>query len=380
MFLEEGGHPVSMAHESKWRTGGRTRGPDRSSKSAPPSPGSSAIEKIVVVFQENHTFDNYFGTFPGANGIAGRSGICLPQKKGSAAPCVSPFHSATLTPVDMNHNWTSAHQDYDGGKMDGFVYSEGNQATMCYFDKSDLPRYWKAAQQYVLCEDYFTSVMSESLPNHLSLVAGTCGGIIDDTIPKTVTFPPIFRQLDQKGISWKVYSSTSTWLQNFAYVQDTASAKANFLPAPQFLTDAEGGSLSDVSWIIGAPGGDEHPSADIQEGQNSVADDIVNNLGGGAYWDSVAIFVTWDDFGGFYDHVVPPQVDSYGYGFRVPCLVISPYSKQGYLDDTTNDHCSILKFIETRYGLSPLSTRDAAANDMSEAFDFTQKPRAFVPI
>jgi phospholipase C len=335
------------------------------------------IQHIVVFFQENHTFDNYFGMFPGADGISGKT-ICLPQTPGSKV-CVSPSHSSTLTPVDMNHDWNTAHEDYDGGKMDAFVYSEGNPLTMSYFDQTDLPRYWKAAQNYVLCDRYFTSVMSESLPNHLSLVAGTCGGIIDDTVPATVSFPPIFQQLDQKGISWKVYSSTTTWLQNFAYVQNSPAAKAKFVPASDVITDIQAGSLSDVSWIIGAPGGDEHPSENIQAGQNSVAG-IVDSLGSGQYWDSVAIFVTWDDFGGFYDHVAPPQVDSYGYGFRVPCLIIAPYAKQGYIDSTVNDHTSILKFVEEQYGLTSLSTRDQAANGMQEAFDFSKPARVFQPI
>jgi len=369
-----------MAPKSKRPRGEGPGATGRASKSAPPSSGLSAIENIVVVFQENHTFDNYFGTFPGANGTTGGSGICLPQKKGSSTPCVSPFHSPSLTPVDMNHNWASGHADYDGGKMDGFVYSEGNKATMCYFDQSDIPRYWKAAQQYVLCEAYFTSVMSESLPNHLSLVAGTCGGIIDDNAPKTITFTPIFQQLDQKGVSWKVYSTTTSWLKNFEYVQNSPTAEANFVPATQFVTDVQDKALSQVSWIIGAPGGDEHPPADVQVGQDSVANDIVNNIGASAYWGSASIFVTWDDFGGFFDHVAPPQVDKYGYGFRVPCLVISPFAKQGYLDSAVNDHTSILKFVESRFGLSPLSTRDAAANNMAEAFDFSQQARAFEPL
>ena len=263
--------------------------------------------------------------------------------------------------------------------MDGFVYSEGNQETMGYYDSGEIPRYWKAAQRYVLCDRYFTSVMSESLPNHLSLVAGTCGGIIDDIAPASIAFPPIFEQLDSAGVSWKVYSA-GTWFQNFAYVQKTPSAKANFVLPHQIETDIQNGTLPQVSWVIGAAGGDEHPPANIQLGQNYVADQIVNALGGAKYWDSVAVFVTWDDFGGFFDHVPPPQVDKYGYGFRVPCLVISPYARKGLIDSTVNDHTSILKFVETRYGLSPLSTRDAAANDMSEAFDFTQSPRPFQPI
>ena len=339
-------------------------------------PGIGSIEKIVVFFQENHTFDNYFGTFPGANGSSRTPGVCLPEKKGARTPCLGPSHSGTLTPADMTHSWASAHADYDGGKMDGFVYSEGSGGTMSYFDGTDIPRYWKAARQYVLCDNYFTSVMSESLPNHLSLVAGTCGGILNDKVPATLTFPPIFEQLDQQKVTWKVYSTTTSWFKNFAYVQ--GSSTANFAKASQLATDIKNGNLSDVSWVIGAPGGDEHPPADVQAGMNSVCD-LINGLGGSQYWNSLAVFVTWDDFGGWYDHVAPPQVDQYGYGFRVPCLVISPYSKQGFIDSVVNDHTSILKFIELRYGLSPLSSRDAAANGMVEAFDFSTAT-AFRPL
>ena len=135
-----------------------------------------------------------------------------------------------------------------------------------------------------------------------------------------------------------------------------------------------------MSCIIGAPGGDEHPPKNIQGGENSVASDIVNKVGQSQFWDSSVIFVTWDDYGGFYDHLAPPQVDEYGYGFRVPALIISPYARQGYIDSVVNDHTSILKFLENRFGLSSLSTRDAAANDLSEAFDFTQSARKFATI
>ena len=155
------------------------------------TPPSSPIKNIVVVFQENHTFDNYFGTFPGADGTLGKA-YCLPKTQGSKS-CVSPFHDTNLTPVDMNHDWTTAHKDYDAGKMDGFVYSEGNQETMGYYDSGEIPRYWKAAQQYVLCDRYFTSVMSESQPNHLSLVAGTCGGITRRHRSRNYHLPPDLR-------------------------------------------------------------------------------------------------------------------------------------------------------------------------------------------
>jgi phospholipase C len=342
-----------------------------------PNP-SEKVSNIVIVLQENHTFDNYFGTYPGAEGISGKS-ICLPEKAGSSN-CISPFHDANLTPVDMNHNWTSAHADYDGGKMDGFVYSEGNSETMGYYVRGDIPHYWSIADNYVLCDHYFTSAMSESAPNHLFLVAGTCGGIIDDNVPKTLRFPPIFQQLDRNGITWKVYGFTN-WYKSFRYVQNTPKAQRNFSSsAASFIQDLKTGNLPQISWIIGAPGGDEHPPSNITLGENSVANDIINAIGTSPIWKSAAIFVTWDDFGGFYDHVAPAQVDQFGYGFRVPCLIVSPYAKKGFVDSTVNDHSSILKFVEMRFSLQPLSSRDKAANDFSEAFDFSSPPRNFVPI
>lgn len=355
--------------------------PRRTIRSPAPARASavvaSPISKIVVVLQENHTFDNYFGTYPNADGTAGKN-LLLPLSPG-ANPSLAPSHSPTPSPVDLNHNWASAHTDYNRGKMDGFVYGERNAGTLAFFDRSDLPRYWAVADQYVLCDRYFTSVMSESAPNHLFLVAGTCGGIQDDSVPASLPFPPIFEQLDRRNVTWKVYGFTQ-WFERFAYVQKTASAATKFAPAGGFATDLADGTLSDISWIIGAPGGNEHPPQNVQLGESSVADDILNALGSSHYWGSAACFVTWDDFGGFYDHVPPPQVDAFGYGFRVPCLVVSPFARAGVIDHQVHDHTSILKFIETRYGLQPLSTRDAGANDFSEAFDFSTPPRPFVPV
>ena len=349
------------------RARSRTRGQD----------AASPIEHIVVVLQENHTFDNYFGTYPGADGTAG-STIRLPSTLGGP-PAVAPFHLTTRTPPDQNHDHAAAAADYHGGKLDGFVYTEGTPNTMGYFDRSDIPRYWAAADAYVLDERHFTSAMTESLPNHLFLVAGACAGILDDNPGTSIDIPPIFEPLDAQGISWKVYGFTQ-WYAKFAYVQANASARARLVPGSHFAQDLAAGALPSVSWVIGAPGGTEHPPQDIQTGQNSVADDIVNAVGTSAYWPTTAIFVTWDDFGGWYDHVPPPQVDAFGYGFRVPCLTISPYARSGALDPTVRDHASILKFVETRYGLPPLSTRDAAADDYAGAFDFAAPPRPFVRI
>ena len=338
---------------------------------------SSLIKNVIIVLQENHTFDNYFGAYPNAEGTAGKS-ICLPESQGTSK-CIAPFHDSNLTPVDMNHNWRSAHEDYDAGRMDGFVYSEGNTETMGYYDGSDIPHYWNAARNYVLCDHYFTSVMSESAPNHLFLVAGTAGGLKDDNVPVSLKFPPIFQELDQRGISWKVYGFTK-WYESFQYVQENPNARKNFETGSSFAQDLGSKNLSQVSWIIGAPGGDEHPPANVTTGSDSVANDIVNAVGASPYWGSSVVFVTWDDFGGFYDHVPPPQVDQFGYGFRVPCLIISPFSKAGFIDGTVSDHTSILRFVEDLFGVSPLSTRDKAANNLSGAFDFAQTPRKFIKI
>lgn len=346
---------------------------------APPTPTtvtSVSVSKIVIVLQENHTFDNYFGTYPGADGAGGK-GLQLPLTPGGP-PSAGPTHSRTLTPKDLNHNWSAAHADYDAGRMDGFVYTEGDASTLSYFDRSDLPRYWALADSFVLCDRYFTSAMTESAPNHLFLVAGTCGGILDDRVPGTIPFPPVFAQLDARGISWNVYGFTK-WYQSFEYVQRTPGAPARFRPSSAFASDLASGALSDVSWIIGAAGGNEHPPSNVVTGQDAVIDGVINPLGQSRYWPSLAIFVTWDDFGGFYDHVAPPQVDAFGYGFRVPCLVVSPYARQGLVDHVVNDHTSILRFLETRFGLAPLSSRDAQANDLSEAFDFASPPRPFAP-
>jgi phospholipase C len=350
----------------------------------PAAPGAragaptDAIAKIVIVLQENHTFDNYFGGYPSAEGTLGRP-ICLPDQPGAAAPCTAPYRSPTLTPPDLSHTWESAHADYDGGAMDGFVYSEGSPTTMAYFGREEIPPYWSAADHYTLCDRYFTSVMSESAPNHLFLAAGSAGGLRDDRVPPIVKLPCIFERLAGQGRSWKVYGFTR-WYRSFAWVQQHPGTRANFATADRFGPDLAAGELADVSWIVGAPGGSEHPPASVAAGAASVAADIVNPLGASAAWPELALFITWDDFGGFYDHVPPPQVDAFGLGFRVPCLVISPFARSGFVDPTVYDHTSLLRFIEDRFALGTLSARDAAANPLLGAFDFTAPPRPFVPI
>jgi phospholipase C len=346
------------------------------------------IKHIVVFMEENHTFDNYFGTFPGANGIQGA--VAQPSGTPGQAP-VEPF--VITTPVilhDMSHAWDTAHAAYDGGKMDGFVTAEGWTETMGHFAPGLLGGYWNLASQYVLLDNFFSSVMGPSLPNHLYLIAAQSGGLTGDssygnigfTSPtvydNTFHFRSIVDELDAADVSWRYYAGGSAGLNNwnplpaFESFQSDPARMSNLAETTQFLHDLNSHSLPRVSWVMPeTDSSSEHPPYDITVGESDVVSKVEAVMAS-EYWPTTAIFVTWDDYGGWYDHVAPPQVDAYGYGFRVPCLVISPYARRGLVDHTQADFTSILRFIETIHSLPPLTARDAAAADLLEAFDFPQ--------
>jgi phospholipase C len=359
--------------------------------------GSSAsqlpIKHIVVILQENHTFDNYFGTYPGVNGLGNYT--ALPSAPG-APPTQRPFPINTSRPMsgNLNNSWTAAHRAYDNGTMDGFVIAQGSNATMGYYDYRSIPYYWDYASQFVLMDNFFTSVMGPSLPNHIYPIAGQDGGLTVDSRYSTFNFnsstvkdstfyfPTVFNELQAANVSWRYYAGYSTFLNNwnplpgFASVKSNQTMLRNLVDTANLIPSIKNGTLPSVSFVM--PGSDsvsEEPPANVTSGQRAVVAEI-NALMSSPYWNSTAIFLTWDDWGGWYDHVPPPQVDGLGYGFRVPCLIISPFARQGLIDDTQADFTSILKFIETVYGVQPLSTRDAMANDLMGAFDFGQAPVA----
>lgn len=268
----------------------------------------------------------------------------------------------------MCNSDSCAQADYNGGRMNGFYYTEeGNIGTMGYYTSASIPDYYAAAHSYVLMDNYFSSVMGWSEPNHLYLTAGQT----------SLSAEPIFQQLDQAGVSWKVYGDGSYYKQYSYFGDKTSSYNAtHFDGNPRdFVTDVSSGELTQVSFIIGAPGGSEHPPQDIQPGERSVAQ-LVDELGESKYWAGLAVFITWDDYGGFYDHVVPPP----GFGFRVPCLVISPYAYDGTVDSTFHDHTSIMSFVQTLYGLGTVDGQRSGTGNMMDAFDFSQSPRVFVSI
>jgi phospholipase C len=323
----------------------------------------SKITHVVIILQENHSYDNYFGNYTG-----GATNECVPSTKGGPANECQ-FSDSLLTQPKMCNSHKCAKADLDGGAMDGFYYTEGSIQTMGYYNSSTLPHYYNAANNYVLMDNYFSSFLGQSEPNHLYLTAGQ----------KSLLAEPVFQQLDNAGVTWKVYGDKAgNYYKQYSYFSGKSSSymSAHFNDnASDFFTDLSSNNLTQVSYIIGAPGGTEHPSQNIQKGENSVAK-IVNDLGASNYWSGLAIFITWDDYGGFYDHVVPPS----GFGFRVPCLVISPYSFDGYVDPTFHDHTSILNFVQNLYSLGTVKGQRSGTGNMTEAFDFSQTPRAFVPI
>jgi phospholipase C len=286
--------------------------------------------------------------------------------------------------------------------MDKFDLISGGWSAYAQATEEDIPNYWAYARRFTLADHYFTSVHGPSLPNHLFAIGAQSGGAIDnatssapglacdDNSSGTVTvidengnrsqqlscfdFPILPDSLTKAGISWKYYGEGGGVLTVIRHIYESSSWQLNSAAPDQFLTDARTGRLPEVSWLIPPGPVDEHPPASMCEGENWTVS-VLNAVMQGPDWNSTVVFMTWDDFGGFYDHMPPPQVDQFGLGPRVPLLIISPYAKPGYVSHTVYDHTSVLKFVETRYGLPALTSRDAWANPMLDIFDFSQPPR-----
>jgi phospholipase C len=376
---------------------------------APPN-GIQKINHVIWIIQENRTLDNYFGTYPGADGIP--PGTCLPVLPGSS-DCIKPFHMPKGQPAyDLAHDWDTIHAAYDHGKMDGFVWAEGTSLTMGYLEEQDIPNYWSYARHFTLCDRFFSSQMGYSLPNHVYTVAGQSGGLIvnvpnvkelEDVMddPEGFSFAAIVQLMSKTNVPWKYYVESqpvpkgvpmhlsetgarlafpdpkqfNLWnpLPGFKKIRDDPAEMAHLVDLKEYFDDLQNGTLPAVSWIIPDYQDSEHPIALPADGMWYVTK-LVNALMQSRYWGDSVIFLTWDDYGGFYDHVPPPEIDAYGLGPRVPMLVISPYARPNYVAHYVYEFCSVLKFIEERWGLHHLTARDHWANDMRECFDFAQPP------
>jgi phospholipase C len=352
------------------------------------------------MMQENHTFDNYFGTYPGADGLP--AGVQMPVNPADPkSGFVTPWHIGTSTITDLTHNSATYIEQYDQGKMDGFVsaLNERNQngkLAMGYYDGTDIPYYWNLAQNYVLFDHFFSSAKDGSTANHMYWVAGTMPQVQKgQQLSSLLTnVPTIFDRLQAAGVSWKFYvenydprinyrnqinqgnrESQVIWvpLLNFDRFLDDPALSSHIVDLSQYYVDLQQGTLPAVAYIVPS-GASEHPPESPSSGMRSVKN-LVQELMRSTSWSSSAFILLYDDWGGWYDHVAPPQVDQAGYGARVPGLLVSPYARKGFIDSTQLDFTSVLKFIEANWNVSALTTRDANANNFLEAFDFTQTPR-----
>ncbi len=354
--------------------------------------------------QENRSADNYFGQLS----AQGQPAFEKEPLTGNPDPLhlgttILPFHKTTLCETaDLSHSWNATHQEWDRGAMDGFtaandINSENSDPSdpsgsraMGYYDQSDLPFYYSLYNTFATGDRYFASVLGPTFPNRFYLLAATSFGHIENDFPPAGGWQQktIFDLLGAAGVSWKIYYSQFAFGNFFQYVQDHPDHVA---PLSQYYEDAKNGALPAVSFVdpnfVAAAEDDEHPPTNIDLGQQ-LTYNLVNALEGSPNWTSSAMFLTYDEHGGFYDHVPPPPAakpdniapllgpnDTHAafdnYGIRVPAAVISPFSKPHFVSHVVHDHTSILKFIEDRFGLPSLTARDAAADPMLEFFDFT---------
>lgn len=373
------------------------------------------IKHVVFLVKENRTFDNLFGTFPGANGT--RFG----WDRGVRRPLVRGTDQSTGE--DIPHCYECALVAWDGGKMDGFNQTAAaDRWAYTQLHRDQLPNYWHWAKHEVLFDRFFSSAQGPSFPNHLFSIAAQSGGAHDnprrtptlthgsntfgcdappqqkvevvDSEGSTRWVPPCFDFLtegdllnrrhipwsyyaaseDQKGYIWSAYSAIRR------YREHPARWQRHIHPVDSVVADIEAGRLPPVTWITPRFELSEHPEYNFCHGENwstKVIDAIMRS----PMWRNTAIFLTWDDYGGFYDHVAPPQVDDFGFGIRVPLLLMSPYAVDGKVSHELGEFSSVLRFIEDNWGLGRrLTHRDRDATPMLSAFDFSHAPRPPDPL
>ncbi len=377
----------------------------RSDVNPAPGEGIQKIQHIVFLIKENRTYDHYFGTFPGGDGAT--SGM---NSTGKTVPLA---HAPDQTPWDLGHSWRDALVAINNGKMNKFDLVEngeedGFRLAYTQYQESDIPNYFSYARNFVLADRMFSSMAGPSFPNHLYTVAAEDGGTLDNPRPNhynwgcdsdedqnvvvqkpdgrltndppCVDFQTLADSLEATHRSWKYYAPPKgkygyQWstLDAIKHIRETPLWKEHVVNDDQFISDALDGKLPAVSWLV--TGDDsEHPPLSVCAGENWTVRQL-NALMSGPDWNSTVVFLTWDDFGGFYDHVPPPSIGITTLGPRVPLLIISPYARKGYISHTQYEFSSFLKFAEVRFGLPALTDRDSKANDMLDSFDFQQPPQ-----
>jgi phospholipase C len=352
-----------------------------SEASALPEPTESGIDHIVVVMMENRSFDHYLGWLPGADGQ--QAGLTFTDKDGVAHET----HHLTVPHgcgfQDPDHSYDGGRVEFNDGACDGWLRAGDNDVfSIGYFQPEDLGFYGHAARDWTVCDRYFAAMMAPTFPNRFFLHSAQTDRKTT-SVDKLATMPAIWDRLADAGISGRYYFSdvpyTALWGTRYLGIskpiaQFRAAAAAGTLPAVSFV---EPGFLGEA-----VPGlaQDEHPLADIRLGQHFL-DTVYDSVVSSPNWPNTVLVITYDEWGGFFDHVPPPvgpdpnpDLGAGLRGFRVPCLVISPRSPRGTVAHDLYDHTSILKMIEWRFGLAPLTVRDAEANNLADVLDFTNPP------
>jgi phospholipase C len=332
---------------------------------------SDAVKHVVIIVKENHSFDNYFGTFPGADGD-----ITLP-------------HSPNPPPKDPPHD----HQTW---------LDRATRAVRAQFTEPDIATYFQYARDFTLCDHYFTDVAGPSTPNHLMLIAADSPVFVNPHNYRLAPGAPLFTlpslpaNLRAAGHEWRNYGGYA-----FDFIE---GLNGQTLDPARFAADAGAGNLPAVSWVYAPHELSEHAAdtpadrakgvGDVTKGMQWTADQVAAVVTGGL-WPNVAIFITWDDWGGWADHVEPAKIEvwhhdnahpdrdsnhpawdgtQFRYGSRVGCLVLSPYAKRGHISKAFTSHVSLVKFCEMTFDLPPLNDRTKAADGMTDCFDFNQQP------
>jgi phospholipase C len=366
------------------------------------------IKRVVFLIKENRTFDHLFGTFPGARGVT------VGMDRGEPRPLV---RGIDRLPGDLPHCYPCAISAWNRGAMDGFDQGRYGDWAYSQLRRQQLPNYWRWAEEFVLFDNVFASAHGPSFPNHLYTIAAQSGGARDnplrtrgsktfgcdaperdlvevvDSEGRVEMVPPCFDfrtegdLLNRAGIPWAYYAAEedqrgyiwSAYAAIRRYREDPEKWQRHMFPVDRVVEDIRAGRLPPVTWITPRFELSEHPEFSLCHGENW-STDVIDAIMRSPMWEHTAIFLTWDDYGGFYDHVPPPQLDRMGLGIRVPMILISPYARRGHVSHELGEFSSVLRFIEDNWGLRKLTHRDREATPLLSAFDFDQEPRPAVPL
>jgi phospholipase C len=370
------------------------------------------IKQVIYLMLENRSFDNLFGRFPGVNGAT------VGVSRGIEKPLI---RCPDWLPGDLYHDHTAALLCLNDREVDGFgIGPWGEVYGYSQFHEAQIPNYYRWARDYAISDNFYASALGPSYPNHFYFIAGQSGGVFDnpeniesrrdgDKIFKSwgcdaigddafvsvkdrhgnvtrhdtcFSYRTVGEQLTEAGVDWTYYAAD--WGQPGYFwnayngirdvFHDDDYWDAHVRSVDHLLKDIRNNRLPAVTWITPRFELSDHPPYSTSFSHNWVTD-IVNAVMHGAMWEHTAIFITWDEWGGFYDHVMPPQIDQIGLGIRVPLLTISPYAQRGLIDDELGEFSTPLRFISDNWGLDPLTPRIAKTHNMEHLFDFSSRPR-----